>query len=161
MNLVMNTMLKPLSSMRGIVHSVSQGNLREKIEIQTKDEIGEMSTHFNSLIVDFGKHLKKIKEFSGIMNTSVQDLTVTSKEISTTSNQQAAAVKEIVSTMEDSNALSRSVQKKIKDVAGLSNRTKEDVKQGFLFIKQKKYINCSIDHYCQLKYVVMSRALYD
>ena len=34
-------------------------------------------------------------------------------------------------------------------------------KNNFLFLKQTKYTNCCIEYYCQLKYVVMSRALYD
>ena len=37
----------------------------------------------------------------------------------------------------------------------------KDRKTRFLYVKRTKYINCCIEHYCQLKYVVMSRAMYD
>ncbi len=66
---------------------------------------------------------------------SVQDLTVSSQEISTTSNEQAAAVKEIVSTMEDSDQLAKSIAGKINDVTEITNDTKGVVNSGFSVLR--------------------------
>ncbi len=67
---------------------------------------------------------------------SVQDLSVSSQEVSGTSNEQAAAVKEIVSTMEDSDQLARSIATKINEVTEVANTTKNIVTNGFSIIKQ-------------------------
>lgn len=132
---IISNIFKPLGSMKKVVDQISAGDLKAKIDVVTNDEIGQMSRHFNELIENFSSHLQKIGEVAGVMNKSINDLSVTAKEIATTSNQQSVAVKEIVTTMEDSNDLSKGVQSKIQEVATISNKTKEDVQQGFSFIK--------------------------
>ena len=69
------------------------------------------------------------------INQSLQDLSVSSKEISTTSNQQAVAVKEIVSTMEDSDKLAKGSAAKINEVVKISKKTENDVEKGFTIIQ--------------------------
>ncbi len=71
---------------------------------------------------------------SGLLD-SVQDLTVSSQEISSTSNQQAAAVKEIVSTMEDSDQLARSIASKIEHVTEMTKSTKQVVNNGVTILQ--------------------------
>ena len=67
---------------------------------------------------------------------AVQDLTVSSQQISSTSNDQAAAVKEIVSTMEDSDQLAKSIARKVKDVTGMTQTTKQIVNNGLTVIQE-------------------------
>jgi methyl-accepting chemotaxis protein len=70
-----------------------------------------------------------------VLIDSVQNLSTSSQEISTTSNEQAAAVKEIVSTMEDSNQLAKSIAAKISEVTNATNTSKNDVNRGFSIIQ--------------------------
>ena len=74
-------------------------------------------------------------ETAAVLIDAVQDLTVSSKEISATSNQQAASVKEIVSTMEDSDQLAKSISEKITAVTEMTNETKGVVNDGFAVIQ--------------------------
>ena len=79
--------------------------------------------------------LNNAGETAAVLLDSVQGLTVSAQEISTTSNGQAAAVKEIVSTMEDSDLLAKSIATKVEDVTGMTDTTKNIVKNGFAIIQ--------------------------
>jgi methyl-accepting chemotaxis protein len=122
--------------MKEVSDGVAGGNLTRRVRTESRDEIGEMSSQFNSLIDRFEQVLKRIKDNTKVLLGSVQDLSVSSQEISSTSNQQAAAVKEIVSTMEDSDELSKSIASKIDEVTKIAYNTKEAVEGGFTIIKQ-------------------------
>ncbi|HPQ53209.1 MAG TPA: methyl-accepting chemotaxis protein [Spirochaetota bacterium] len=133
---ISSRILKPVKKIRGISDRVSSGDLTSGIEIVSQDEFGEMARDFTTIISNFRELLGKVRQTTEVLTESIQDLTISSKEISSTSNQQAAAVKEIVSTMEDSDSLSKKVASRIDEVARIANQTKEFVEKGFSLIKE-------------------------
>lgn len=62
-------------------------------------------------------------------------MSVSSKEVASTSNHQAGAVKEVVSTMEDSDKLSKSVAGRTGKVVDIAEQTRKDVENGFSITK--------------------------
>ncbi len=111
--------------------SEGEGDLTRRIEIVSRDELGELATFFNIFLEKLRRQMIKIKESSETLTGSAHDLSVSSKEVASTSNHQASAVKEVVSTMEDSDKLSRSVAGKIGEVADIAEQTRENVENGF------------------------------
>ncbi|MCP4399850.1 MAG: PAS domain-containing protein [bacterium] len=102
-----------------------------------KNQEGEMSGAM-VVVVDqtaIRQVINNAGETAAVLLGSVQDLTISSQEISSTSNQQAAAVKEMVSTMEDSDQLAKSIASKINEVAKITNTTQSMVIDGFSIIK--------------------------
>ncbi|MBU0954834.1 MAG: hypothetical protein KKI09_05320, partial [Spirochaetes bacterium] len=84
------------------------------------------------------KFRKLLTEISGstlMLSNSVQDLSTTTKEVSSTSNMQAAAVKEVVSTMEDSNHITQSIGRSISEVTRIAMKTKEHVEDGTTLVQ--------------------------
>ncbi len=106
--------------------------------VPMKNQDGEI-TGAMEVIIDqtaIRKAMDSAGETAGVLLDSVRDLTVSSQEISSTSNEQAASVKEIVSTMEDSDQLARTIAAKIDEVTGIANTTKNVVTDGVSIIKQ-------------------------
>jgi methyl-accepting chemotaxis protein len=134
-NLVFSRVLRPVKTMEEVTKTVSSGDLTRRVAVETRDEIGKMSEQFNLIICNFEDLLRSVKETLAVLGTAVQDLSVSSQEIASTSNEQAASVKEIVSTMEDSDQLSRSIASKIGEVATVSANTKDLVQNGFSVIQ--------------------------
>jgi len=132
---ILSKLLKPLKKIEYIVGSISSGDLTETVEVHSKDEIGNLSLHFNTLLSGFKDLIRRVRESTTVLSESIQNLSTSAKEISTTSNQQAAAVKEILSTMEDSDSLSKSNAQKINEVTTVSNSMKADVEKGYDHIK--------------------------
>ncbi|MDM8523240.1 methyl-accepting chemotaxis protein [Desulfococcaceae bacterium HSG8] len=81
------------------------------------------------------KAMESAGETAAVLIDSVQNLSSSSQEISSTSNEQAAAVKEIVSTMEDSDQLAKSIAAKINEVTEAASTSKDVVNKGFSIIK--------------------------
>ena len=133
---VVSRMFKPLSRMKVVSEAVYRGDLTQRIEGTGTDEIGQISLQLNDMIESFVTILKRIKGTADVLVASVQDLSVSAQEISSTANEQAAAVKEIVSTMEDSDALAKSIASRIKEVAGIANNTREAVSRGVAIIEK-------------------------
>ncbi|MCP4346289.1 MAG: PAS domain-containing protein [Desulfobacterales bacterium] len=106
--------------------------------VPMKNQEGEI-TGAMEVIIDqtaIRKAMDSAGETAGVLLDSVRDITVSSQQVSGTSNEQAAAVKEIVSTMEDSDRLARSIAAKINGVTEIANTTKNVVAHGFSIIKQ-------------------------
>lgn len=122
----------------GRIKNLKEGDFSEDIppeDMKREDEFGEMARMFNLLIKNTRELLLQIRQTTDVLTHSIQDLNVSSKEISSTSSQQAASVKEIVSTMEDSDSLSKDVADRINEVAKIANQTKEFVEHGYAIIK--------------------------
>ena len=134
--IIFSKMLAPVSRVKEVSKLVSEGNLSLRIDVKSRDEIGDMAQQFNTVIENFSSMLVKVRKTSSVLLDSVQELSVSSQEISSTSNEQAAAVKEIVSTMEDSDQLSKNIAVKIEEVTRVSNNTKDVVNDGFSIIKE-------------------------
>lgn len=133
--IIFTRLLQPVSEIKSLSEAVSSGDLTQRADIHTNDEIGQMAGQYNVIINNFASLIGDVKETSTMLQTSVQELSSSSQEIATTSNQQAAAVKEIVSTMEDSDSLSKSVAKKIEEVTRVSVDTKNIVDNGYTIIR--------------------------
>jgi methyl-accepting chemotaxis protein len=127
---LVSRIMRPISLMREVADAVAAGDLTGRVPILSSDEIGSMSGNFNDLVDAMEGLLRRLKTTASDILQSVQDLSVSSQEITATSNQQAAAVKEIVSTMEDSDQLSKSIAVRIREVSTIAKSTKDVVELG-------------------------------
>ncbi|WP_191018056.1 methyl-accepting chemotaxis protein [Treponema zioleckii] len=109
----------------------------KKIEISSKDEIGDVAEGFNTFSEKLSETIMQIRvsqdkehRISAELFEEAQNLVVSAKETAATSQDSSAAVKEIVATMEDTNDLSENISRKIKDVSSVANNTSSDVVDG-------------------------------
>lgn len=115
--------------MEGLLESGS-GAAEGKVQLLYFDEVGEVAALFNRFLDRFRDLLDEITSSALRLSDSVQDLSTTTREVTSTSNMQAAAVKEVVSTMEDSNIITQSIGKSITEVARIARNTKEHADSG-------------------------------
>jgi methyl-accepting chemotaxis protein len=116
--------------------ATKQTKISEKMYIFNFDELGEMAVWINSITQEYNSLLSKITDAVNSLSQSSLDLSVTSKESSLSSNQQAAAVAEIVSTMEDSDRMSKTIGDRAKEVEDKSVHMRSQVQEGAQTIKQ-------------------------
>ncbi|MBU0936008.1 MAG: hypothetical protein KKC64_10345 [Spirochaetes bacterium] len=107
----------------------------DQVQLLAFDEVGELAALFNRFSDKFRKLLTEISGSTLMLSNSVQDLSTTTKEVSSTSNMQAAAVKEVVSTMEDSNHITQSIGRSISEVTRIAMKTKEHVEDGTTLVQ--------------------------
>ncbi len=99
--LISNTISNPI--IRGIEFAkvVASGNLSEKLEIASKDEIGEMLSAMNDMVEKLQLIVKEINHNASELDISGQEIKHGAEHISTGANTQASAVEEILSTMQE------------------------------------------------------------
>ncbi len=97
----------------------------DKVQLLYFDGIGDIAALLNRFLDKFRGFLDEIISSALVLSDSVQDLSTTTKEVTTTSNMQAAAVKEVVSTMEDSNVITQSIGSSITEVTRIAVKTRE------------------------------------
>ncbi len=127
----LNGLMKTLAGFAG---SGKKG-LGAVVPTDLSDDFAYVGYLINRTLESFKEILGEIKNAAALLIASVQDLSVSAQEISTTSNQQAAAVKEIVSTMEDSDQLSKSIAGRLHEVSRIAAQTRETVEKGMLLVK--------------------------
>jgi methyl-accepting chemotaxis protein len=127
--------LRPMRAIAATVDRVAAGDLTGTVNVNSRDEMQDVAELFNRVIGEFSAVLNRMHSVITVLVDAVQNLSTSTQEIASTSNEQAAAVKEVLSTMEDSDRLSRGVETRIGEVARIAANTRETVEQGFDLIK--------------------------
>ncbi|MDR1986467.1 MAG: methyl-accepting chemotaxis protein [Treponema sp.] len=121
--IVARSISKPINHMVAILGDIREGDMTKHLDIHSKDEIGEMTTSFNTTLGKIRELIMGIKEKAISLSDMGEDMATSAKEITTTANEQSASVSEIVSTMEGSKNLSEQMAAKTEEVAHLAKET--------------------------------------
>jgi len=116
---------KSVRILKTLFKGLNENDLTLSLKINSKDEFGELMTAFNGFLNILRSTFGSFKQSAQLVANSVFDLSSSSKEISTTANEQSASVSEIVSTMEGSKNLSEQIAFKTTEVANLAKQTQE------------------------------------
>ncbi|MCL2479143.1 MAG: methyl-accepting chemotaxis protein, partial [Treponema sp.] len=117
---------RSVKSLKKLLRGMNENDLTMTLQINSRDEFGELMTAFNGFLNILRSTFGSFKQSTQLVADSVFDLSSSSKEITTTANEQSASVSEIVSTMEGSKNLSEQIALKTTEVANLAKET-----QGF------------------------------
>ena len=116
---------RSVKSLNTLFKGLNENDLTMSLQINSRDEFGELMKAFNGFLNILRSTFGSFKQSSLLVADSVFDLSSSSKEITTTANEQSASVSEIVSTMEGSKNLSEQIALKTTEVANLARETQE------------------------------------
>jgi methyl-accepting chemotaxis protein len=116
---------KSVRILKTLFKGLNENDLTLSLKINSMDEFGELMTAFNGFLNILRATFGSFKQSAQLVANSVFDLSSSSKEISSTANEQSASVSEIVSTMEGSKNLSEQIAFKTTEVANLAKETQE------------------------------------
>ncbi|MCL2442866.1 MAG: methyl-accepting chemotaxis protein [Treponema sp.] len=123
--LITSNIKKSVINLRTLFKSLKENDLTLSLEVNTMDEFGELMTAFNGFLDILRSTFGSFKQSTQLVADSVFDISTSSKEITTTANEQSASVSEIVSTMESNKNLSEQVALKTTEVANLAIETQD------------------------------------
>ena len=116
---------RSVKTLKTLFKGLNENDLTLSLKINSRDEFGELMTAFNGFLDILRSTFGSFKQSAQTVSSSVFDLSSSSKEITTTANEQSASVSEIVSTMESSKNLSEQIALKTTEVAQLAIETQE------------------------------------
>jgi methyl-accepting chemotaxis protein len=115
--------------------NMSEGNLKQKLDIHSKDELGELVSYINIMIQSVSKVLRGVRDAADDLTLSTKEIANTANSISQGANESAASIEEVSSTMEEiasnietnsenanqTNIISDLANKKMQDIAFQTN----------------------------------------
>ena len=116
---------RSVKTLKALFKGLNENDLTLSLEINSKDEFGELMTAFNGFLHILRSTFGSFKKNTKLVADSVFDISSSSKEITTTANEQSASVSEIVSTMEGSKNLSEQIAIKTTEVAQLAKEAQD------------------------------------
>ena len=87
--------IKPISKLKSLMQSVSQGDLTVRSDIKTKDEIGELGENFNTMIDNMNTIIGVVNHSTSNVLSSSENLSAVAEETNASSEEVAHAVNEI------------------------------------------------------------------
>ena len=92
---IINRIVKPIRSIKDMMNTVSHGDLTVRTEIKTKDEIGDLGLHFNTMIDHTNAIITTVHESAKNVMMNSESLSAVAEETSASSTEVAFAVAEI------------------------------------------------------------------
>jgi len=93
-------LIHPLVSLASLSNKVAAGDLREKLFLKRKDEIGAVASAFNSMTGKLNDMVGDIAHHATDLSTNSQQISASSQQVSQGANEQAASVEQVSSSME-------------------------------------------------------------
>ncbi|WP_170292166.1 methyl-accepting chemotaxis protein [Heliobacterium mobile] len=121
--------------------AIANGDLTQSVAVQSKDEIGQLAIHFNSMITHIKSIIQKIHQESQQLAAASEELLASSEQSSKASEQITEAVQEISSGMNDQLQATKESQLSVVKVS-----------------KQMEHIESSLDYVKKALYKVKENA---
>ncbi|MEL1135441.1 methyl-accepting chemotaxis protein [Desulfitobacterium sp. THU1] len=141
---ITRSIVNPLKSLATVSQKISEGNLTERVEVKSKDEIGKVGDNFNLMAASLQEILKGVANTSEQVAASSEELTASAgqhaqastlvatavSEVATSSVQQSESMTEAAKSVEQIVATIKQVAVNTNDMALSSNQTSDATKNG-------------------------------
>jgi methyl-accepting chemotaxis protein len=91
----------PLGEVVSAAERVAQGDLRVKVVVTRKDEIGRLQVAIADMLKSLGRVIGEIRSGAGALSSAAAQVSSTSQSLSQGTSEQAAAVEEVSSSLEE------------------------------------------------------------
>ncbi|HBT50947.1 MAG TPA: hypothetical protein DEA49_02375 [Petrotoga sp.] len=143
------SIIKPINKFKIYLSEVGKGNLSTSIDINSKDEIGEMADSLNQAINAWKNSINSIREGSLKIDSSAMELLNISKnssqsaetlsektaEISENAEDTSASVEEVTSGIQEISAAAQNVSKSAQELNTAASETENAANEGLQSIK--------------------------
>ncbi|WP_312117524.1 methyl-accepting chemotaxis protein [Brevibacillus reuszeri] len=135
---IVNKLVRPLKELVTVMKSAESGNLTPRVEVRSRDELGELSAMYNEMMDVFCKMLSEVQHVSQQVAASSEELTASAAESARASEQISIASTEIASgseqqkqTVVETTGFLQRMGKDIQQVASSTDRVNADATQAF------------------------------
>ncbi|MFY0641507.1 MAG: methyl-accepting chemotaxis protein [Bermanella sp.] len=124
--------LKPFKSLIRALRKVERGDLTITVEARSQDEVGQLSSHFNSMVKRLNEVLSSADASSRYMRQSAYQITEVSRSIGTQSEKEKSKFKDVSEVILQLHEISSNIQ----SLADDSRKTADKGKQAALSSKE-------------------------
>jgi methyl-accepting chemotaxis protein len=107
-----------------------EGDLTKRLDISSKDELGEMATWFNTFVDKLNSVFRKIADSTDQLASAAEQLSASSSQISAGTDKQASQTEQIATSMEEMSATVIDIAKNASEAAGAANNATQSAGKG-------------------------------
>src|SRR3954454_1462375 len=116
--LLTRTILPRVRAFSGLAGTVAQGDLTQRVETGSKDELGDLGTHLNEMVEGLAGMAGRVLEGAQAITSSANEILASVSEQTASANQQSAAINQTTTATEEIRASAQQAAAKADEVAG-------------------------------------------
>ncbi len=127
---------RPVNQLAAVAQKVAGGNLTEQVKVDRQDEIGQLATAFNTMVVQLKDLIKQINANAEQVAASSEELTASSEQSAQAANQIAASITDVASgateqlaAANETSAVAEQMSAGIQQIAANTNQVAEQSAQ--------------------------------
>jgi methyl-accepting chemotaxis protein len=120
----------PLRQSVEVLESVAGGDLTRSLDVQTKDEVGQMATALNTAVEGMREALSEVRGSADSLATSSQQLASSSEELASGAQEQAAGLEETSASLQELTASVRQNADSAKQANQLASAARDTAEKG-------------------------------
>lgn len=136
--LTASSITKPILQTTAVLKDIAEGegDLTKRLEVKTKDELGELAQYFNRFIGDIQSIVGKVLDNTQELSASSEELSATVEEISAQSQNVSSNTQEIAAGMEETSATTEEVTASAENVHNAAARLAQKAEEGNRLIQE-------------------------
>ncbi|MCK1999920.1 methyl-accepting chemotaxis protein [[Brevibacterium] frigoritolerans] len=124
---VVSATIRPITRLKNVSDKVANGDLKEKVEIKSKDEIGQLGESFNKMIDSLRTMVTSITHTSVNLASSSEELSASTEENLSSIRQISSSIQEVSNGSNDQLRSTNTVSKVIHDISEDINRMTSNI----------------------------------
>lgn len=100
-SLIIRSLMKPIRTLMGATEKISRGDLRERVKIEAKDEMGQLGVRFNQMVDALAALITGVRQTVEQLAASSEQLTASSQQTSLAAEHIASSVLEVAASTEE------------------------------------------------------------
>lgn len=128
--LITRSITHPLAAVNKLVTTVAHGDLRSKVDVTSRDELGQMIGTVNEMIDNLRKTVGEISAASAAVASGSEELSAAAQQLSQGATEQASAAEESTSSMEQMTSSVQQNSDNARQTDRIASKAAEDTKIG-------------------------------
>ena len=126
---IARTITRPVNDLVAMSMDIAQGegDLTKRMEVATKDELGDLSTWFNMFLERLNNMVSEIKKHAANINVSSQEMALGNQDLSNRTNQQSSSLEETATAMEEINSIVQNNAEDAKNANEITQKAQKSV----------------------------------
>ncbi len=123
-------LILPIDRINQAMQRMENGELTERLNVDSRDEVSELKTHFNNMADSLGSLVRTIKGRSLLMKESAQQVATTSNRIHEMAHTEESKSLEVVTASSELSGISENVAQLAENATGLVKKADQQARTG-------------------------------
>ncbi len=127
---------RPINSLSQIADRIANGDLKVKIDIDKRDEIGDLANSLKVMVGNLTRVVTEVQNAAGQVSVGSEQVNSSSQQMAQGASEQASNVEEVSSSMEQMSSTVKQNADNAQQTASIAQKAAEDAEEGGAAVSQ-------------------------